>query len=97
MFANFARMWIYLVEEDLKRSGEVYDAPEVLRAVRFMRTWIGELEGAEDPAINASCSRSRRSRRRRPSCARSRTRTRTPAPACSRTATGREFDAPYQG
>ena len=32
----------------------MYDAPEVLRAVRFMRTWIAELEGAEDPAINAA-------------------------------------------
>jgi hypothetical protein len=54
MFANFARMWIYLVEDDLKQSGTIYDAPEVLRAVRFMRTWIDDLEGAEDPAINAA-------------------------------------------
>lgn len=54
MFANFARMWIYLVEEDLDKSGTIYDRPEVLRAVRFMRTWIAELEGAEDPAINAA-------------------------------------------
>ncbi|MBL9100372.1 MAG: hypothetical protein JNL82_05415 [Myxococcales bacterium] len=53
MFANFARMWIFLVEEDLRLSGEIYDRQEVLRAVRFMRTWILELEGAEDPAINA--------------------------------------------
>ncbi len=54
MFANFARMWIYLVEEDLELSGTIYDRPEVLRAVRFMRTWIATLEGAEDPAINAA-------------------------------------------
>jgi hypothetical protein len=54
MFANFARMWIYLVEEDLKLSGSIYDRPEVLRAVRFMRSWIPALEGAEDPAINAA-------------------------------------------
>jgi hypothetical protein len=54
MFANFARMSIYLVEDDLKLSGAVYDRPEVLRAVRFMRTWIAALEGAEDPAINAA-------------------------------------------
>jgi hypothetical protein len=54
MFANFARMWIYLVEDDLKTSGEVFDRPEVLRAVRFMRTWIGELEGAEDAGVNAA-------------------------------------------
>ncbi len=54
MFANFARMWIYLVEDDLKVSGEVFDRPEVLRAVRFMRTWIAELEGAEDAGVNAA-------------------------------------------
>jgi hypothetical protein len=53
MFANFARMWIHLVEDDLKTTGEIFDRPEVLRAVRFMRTWIAALEGAEDPAINA--------------------------------------------
>lgn len=53
MFANFARMWIHLVEDDLQETGEIFDRPEVLRAVRFMRTWIAELEGAEDPAINA--------------------------------------------
>lgn len=53
MFANFARMWIYLVDDDLKNSAEIFDRDEVLHAVRFMRTWIGELEGAEDPAINA--------------------------------------------
>jgi hypothetical protein len=52
MFANFARMWIFLVEEDLRVTSEIYDRPEVLRAVRFMRTWIEQLEGAEDPAIN---------------------------------------------
>lgn len=53
MFANFARMWIYLVEDDLKATGEIFDRQEVLRAVRFMRTWIAELEGAEDADINA--------------------------------------------
>lgn len=53
MFANFARMWIYLVEEDLALTGEIFDRDEVLYAVRFMRTWILQLEGAEDPAINA--------------------------------------------
>lgn len=52
MFANFARMWLYLVEDDLKSSGTIYDRDEVLYACRFMRTWIAELEGAEDPAIN---------------------------------------------
>lgn len=53
MFANFARMWIFLVEDDLKATGEIFDRQEVLRAVRFMRTWIADLEGAEDPAMNA--------------------------------------------
>lgn len=52
MFANFARMWLYLIEEDLKSTGEIYDRDEVLYAVRFMRTWFLELEGAEDPAMN---------------------------------------------
>jgi hypothetical protein len=53
MFANFARMFIYLVEEDLRKTGEVFDRTEVLYAVRFMRTWIQRLEGAEDPQVNA--------------------------------------------
>lgn len=52
MFANFARMWIFLVEEDLRTRREIYDRNEVLYAVRFMRTWIPQLEGAEDPVIN---------------------------------------------
>ncbi|HEY8378008.1 MAG TPA: hypothetical protein VIK91_16035, partial [Nannocystis sp.] len=53
MFANFARMWLYLVEDDLAQSGTIYDRDEVLYACRFMRTWIEKLEGAEDPEINA--------------------------------------------
>lgn len=52
MFSNFARMWIYLVEEDLRQSGEIFDRDEVLYAVRFMRTWIAELEGVEDESVN---------------------------------------------
>jgi hypothetical protein len=54
MFANFARMWILLVEEDLRLNGRIYDRLEVLRAIRFMRGWIEELEGAPDPAIDAA-------------------------------------------
>jgi hypothetical protein len=54
MFANFARMWIYLIEDDLAQSKEIYDRDEVLYAVRYMRTWIAQLEGNEDPAINAA-------------------------------------------
>lgn len=53
MLANFARMWIYLVEDDLQQTGEIYDREEVLYAVRYMRTWIEQLEGQEDPQINA--------------------------------------------
>lgn len=52
MFANFARMWIHLVEEDLRLTGEIYDRDEVLYAVRFMRTWVEQLEGEKDEAIN---------------------------------------------
>ncbi|HYH96348.1 hypothetical protein [Hyalangium sp.] len=53
MFANFARMFIYLVEEDLRKTGEIFDRDEVLYAVRFMRTWLQRLEGAEDAQLNA--------------------------------------------
>jgi hypothetical protein len=60
LFANFARMFLYLVEEDLRVSGEVFgllgrsnQEGGLLVATRFMRTWIAELEGKEDPAINA--------------------------------------------
>jgi hypothetical protein len=53
MFANFARMFIYLVEEDLRSTGEIFDRTEVLYAVRFMRTWIARLEAAEDTQLNA--------------------------------------------
>jgi hypothetical protein len=53
MLANFARMWIHLVEEDLQLTGEIYDRNEVLYAIRYMRTWIEQLEGQEDAQINA--------------------------------------------
>jgi hypothetical protein len=52
MLANFARMWIYLVEDDLQQTGEIYDRDELLYGIRYMRTWILELEGQEDPQIN---------------------------------------------
>jgi hypothetical protein len=52
MFANFARMWIFLIEEDLRLTQAIYDREDVLRAVRFMRTWIERLEGAPDPTID---------------------------------------------
>ncbi len=52
MFANFARMWIFLVEEDLRLHARIYDRPEVLRAIRFMRSWLVELEGAPDAEID---------------------------------------------
>lgn len=60
MFANFARMFLYLIEEDIRLSGEVFglngrskEEGGLLVATRFMRSWIAELEGKEDPAINA--------------------------------------------
>jgi hypothetical protein len=59
MFANFARMFLYLVDEDIRNTNEVFgrdprSAQEggLLVAVRFMREWIQNLEGAEDPTIN---------------------------------------------
>jgi hypothetical protein len=52
MYANFARMWLLLIEEDLRASGTVYDREDTLRAARFLRSWIPRLEGAEDPSMN---------------------------------------------
>lgn len=61
MFANFARMFLYLVEEDLAKTGEIFgrdgggkaDRGGVLQATRFLRSWLKELEGKDDPAIDA--------------------------------------------
>lgn len=97
MFANFARMWIYLVEEDLAKSGEIFDRGEVLRGVRFMRTWLAELEGADDADINARVVAIE-------ALAAAATELRTaenindnPGTGLQPTGTWSEFDAPYMG
>ncbi|WP_163998906.1 hypothetical protein [Pyxidicoccus caerfyrddinensis] len=96
MFANFARMFIFLVEEDLKHTGEIFDHTEVLNAVRFIRTWIARLEGAEDADINArvrsieTLSQSARELRTDAN------RGRIPAPACSPTTGGRSSPLPME-
>ena len=51
IFANFARMWIHLVADDLRRTGSIYSRLDVLKAVRFMRSWIARIEGQPDPNI----------------------------------------------
>lgn len=97
MFANFARMFILLVEEDLRKTGEIYDRDEVLYAVRFMRTWIQRLEGAEDPAINAlvlsieSLAKSARELRTAAN------RTENPGTGLQPTGRWAEFATPYAG
>ena len=97
MFANFARMSIYLVEDDLKQSGSIYDAPEVLRAVRFMRTWILELEGAEDPAINAAVLSIEALAPAADELRSQQNKDQNPGTGLQPNGDWAEFDAPYQG
>ncbi|MDY7233102.1 hypothetical protein [Hyalangium rubrum] len=97
MFANFARMFIYLVEDDLRKTGEIFDRDEVLYAVRFMRTWIQRLEGAEDAQLNArvlaieSLARSARELRTEAN------RTQNPGTGLQPNGRWAEFAAPYGG
>lgn len=97
LLANFARMWIYLVEDDLAQSKEIYDRDEVLYAVRYLRTWLKTLEGAEDPAINAAvlsieklapAAKELRSQQNRDA---------NPGTGLQPTGTWGEFAAPYAG
>jgi hypothetical protein len=97
MFANFARMSIYLVEEDLALSGAVYDRPEVLRAVRFMRTWIAALEGAEDPAINAAVLSIEALAPAADELRSQQNKDQNPGTGLQPNGDWAEFDAPYQG
>lgn len=64
MFANFARMFLFLIEADLEASGTIFGrsgtldgSPSnrggVLQVARFLRHSVSEIEGAEDPTINA--------------------------------------------
>jgi hypothetical protein len=50
MFSNTARMWIYLVQDDLERSGTVYDRNLVRGAIRFARAWLDATEPGVDHA-----------------------------------------------
>ena len=54
MFSNTARMWIYLVHEDLERTGTVYDRNLVRGALRFARQWLNTTEpGVDHTALDA--------------------------------------------
>jgi hypothetical protein len=97
MFANFARMFLFLVEEDLRKTGEVYDRDEVLHAVRFLRTWPERLEGAQDAQLNAlvrsieSLARSARELRTEAH------RTQNPGTGLQPSGRWGEFSTPYDG
>jgi hypothetical protein len=97
MLANFARMWIYLVEDDLAQSKEVYDREEVLHAVRYMRTWIADLEGAEDPAINAAVLSIEQLAPAATELRSQQNRDENPGTGLQPTGTWGEFAAPYAG
>ena len=48
MYSNTARMWIYLVQEDLEKSGSVFDRKLVSGCIRFCRSWLKSTEPALD-------------------------------------------------
>lgn len=50
MFSNSARMWIYLVQNDLERSGTVFDRELVRGCIRFVRAWLNDTEAGVDHA-----------------------------------------------
>lgn len=50
MFSNTARMWIYLVHDDLERTRTVYDRNLVRGAIRFARAWLNATEPGVDHA-----------------------------------------------
>lgn len=53
MFGNLVRMWIYLVHDDLKQSGEVFDRQGVKAAIHFARSWLDETQApALEPAVD---------------------------------------------
>ena len=48
MYSNTARMWIYLVQEDLESSGSVFDRKLVRGCIRFCRAWLKSTEPTLD-------------------------------------------------
>ncbi len=48
MFSNTARLWIYLVQDDLERTASVYDRALVRGCIRFARAWLNNTEPALD-------------------------------------------------
>lgn len=97
MLSNFARMWIYLVEEDLVQSKEIYDRDEVLYGIRYMRTWIADIEGAEDPAINAAVLSIEKLAPAAIELRSQQNRNENPGTGLQPTGTWNEFAAPYAG
>lgn len=54
MFANTARLWIYLVHEDLERTGTVFSRELVRDCISFCRAWLNDTEpGVNHAAIDA--------------------------------------------
>ncbi|HWB03839.1 MAG TPA: hypothetical protein VG796_12505 [Verrucomicrobiales bacterium] len=50
MYSNTARMWIYLVQEDLELTGKVFSRELVRGSIRFARAWLNDTEAAADHA-----------------------------------------------
>jgi hypothetical protein len=48
MYANTARMWIFLVHEDLQKTSSVYDRELVRGSIRFCRAWLDATEPTQD-------------------------------------------------
>lgn len=54
MFSNTARMWIYLVHDDLERTAAVFDRDLVRGCIRFARLWLNATEvGIDHTALDA--------------------------------------------
>lgn len=50
MFSNTVRLWVYLVHEDLERTGQVYDRYLVGNVIHFVRGWLNQTEPGVDHA-----------------------------------------------
>jgi hypothetical protein len=48
MYSNTARLWIYLVQEDLELTGQVFSRELVRGSIRFARAWLNDTEPAVD-------------------------------------------------